>query len=87
MPATGCVDVDVDTASFDEVGSRCSDVWDGEPEAVYVPTDMPAQMTCVVTAVRYSWLEQDMRKDWLLLLCARAKSMLCSTGLMKPSME
>ena len=46
VPATGCVDVDVDTASFDEVGSRCSDVWDGEPEAVYEPTDMPAQMIC-----------------------------------------
>ena len=23
-----------------------ADVWDGEPEGVYVPTDMPAQMVC-----------------------------------------
>ena len=23
-----------------------SDVWDGEPEGVYVPTDMPAQIVC-----------------------------------------
>ena len=47
VPATGCIDVDVDTTSFLKVGNRNSDVWDGEPEGVYVPTDMPAQMTCI----------------------------------------
>ena len=47
VPATGCVHVDVDTIRFDGVGNRGSDVWDGEPEGVYVPTDMPAQMICV----------------------------------------
>ena len=46
VPATGSVDVDVDTASFGRVGNRGSDVWDGEPEGVYVPTDMPAQIVC-----------------------------------------
>ena len=46
VPATGRVDVDVDNTGFGGVGERGSDVWDGEPEGVYVPTDMPAQMVC-----------------------------------------
>ena len=46
VPATGTVEVDVDTTAFGAVGNRGSDVWDGEPEGVYVPTDMPAQMVC-----------------------------------------
>ena len=46
VPATGSVDIDVDTAGFGAIGNRGSDVWDGEPEGVYVPTDMPAQMVC-----------------------------------------
>ena len=46
VPATGRVDVDVDNTGFGGVGNRGSDVWDGEPEGVYVPTDTPAQMVC-----------------------------------------
>ena len=46
VPATGRVDVDVDDTGFGGVGNRGSDVWDGEPEGVYVPTDTPAQMVC-----------------------------------------
>ena len=46
VPATGTVEIDVHTASFGAIGNRGSDVWDGEPEGVYVPTDMPAQMVC-----------------------------------------
>ena len=46
VPATGTVEIDVDTAGFGAIGNRVSDVWDGEPEGVYVPTDMPAQMVC-----------------------------------------
>ena len=46
VPATGTVEIDVDTADFGAIGNRGSDVWDGEPEGVYVPTDMPAQMVC-----------------------------------------
>ena len=46
VPVTGCVDVEVDNTGFCGVGNRGSDVWDGEPEGVYVPTDMPAQMNC-----------------------------------------
>ena len=50
VPATGCVDIDADTVSFGGVGNRGTDVWDGEPEGVYVPTDMPAQMVCTSDA-------------------------------------
>ena len=46
VPVTGRVDVDVDNTGFGGVGDRGSDVWDGEPEGVYVPTDTPAQMVC-----------------------------------------
>ena len=46
VPATGRVDIDVDDTGFGEIGNRGNDVWDGEPEGVYVPTDMPAQMVC-----------------------------------------
>ena len=44
VPATGCVEVDVDTVGFGDIGNRGSDVWDGEPEGVYVPTNTPAQL-------------------------------------------
>lgn len=47
VPATGCVDVNVDSCAFGKIGNRGSNVWDGEPEGVYVPTDMPTQIVCV----------------------------------------
>lgn len=47
VPATGSVDVDVGGARFDHLGQRGVDVWDGEPEGVYVPVGMPARMTCI----------------------------------------
>ena len=47
VPATGTVDVDVSGATFDKLGNRTIDVWDGEPEGVYVPTDTGAQMVCM----------------------------------------
>ncbi|AUM73758.1 5-deoxy-glucuronate isomerase [Paracoccus jeotgali] len=46
VPATGTVDVDVDGASFPDLGNRVEDVWDGEPEGVYVPVGAQARMTC-----------------------------------------
>lgn len=45
-PATGTVDIDVSGSDFKAIGGRGEDVWDGEPEGVYVPTDAPAQMVC-----------------------------------------
>ena len=47
VPATGSVDVTVGRAAYAAIGKRGTDVWDGEPEGVYVPTDMPARMVCV----------------------------------------
>jgi 5-deoxy-glucuronate isomerase len=47
VPATGSVDVTVGTETYAAIGKRGLDVWDGEPEGVYVPTNMPAQMVCV----------------------------------------
>ena len=50
VPATGTVDVSVAGREFDHIGNRGSDVWDGEPEGVYVPQDMPASLTCLSPA-------------------------------------
>ena len=47
VPATGTVDIDVDGAAFTAVGNRGVDVWDGEPEGVYVPVGAKARITCV----------------------------------------
>jgi len=47
VPATGTVDVEVAGEKYDAIGKRSANVWDGEPEGVYVPTDTPAVFTCV----------------------------------------
>ncbi|WP_193142705.1 5-deoxy-glucuronate isomerase [Meridianimarinicoccus sp. MJW13] len=46
VPATGTVDVDVEGVGFAALGSRGIDVWDGEPEGVYVPSGAKARMVC-----------------------------------------
>ncbi|PYG28839.1 5-deoxy-glucuronate isomerase [Pelagimonas varians] len=47
VPATGTVDVDVDGAKFERLGTRTVDVWDGEPEGVYVPVGAHVRITCL----------------------------------------
>lgn len=47
VPATGTVDIDVDGAVFPRLGNRGVDVWDGEPEGVYVPVGAKVRLTCV----------------------------------------
>jgi 5-deoxy-glucuronate isomerase len=47
VPATGTVDVEVEGVRFAAIGNRGVDVWDGEPEGVYVPTVARATMACV----------------------------------------
>ena len=47
VPATGTVDVDVEGVAFSSIGNRGVDVWDGEPEGVYVPTAAKARMVCI----------------------------------------
>ncbi len=46
VPATGTVDVEVEGVSFAALGNRGADVWDGEPEGVYVPSGAKASFVC-----------------------------------------
>ena len=46
VPATGAVDVSVAGFSAKDLGGRGEDVWDGEPEGVYVPTGLEATIIC-----------------------------------------
>ncbi|MEM6635236.1 MAG: 5-deoxy-glucuronate isomerase [Pseudomonadota bacterium] len=50
VPATGSVDVAVGALNVTALGGRGVDVWDGDPEGVYVPTGMSASFTCVSDA-------------------------------------
>jgi len=50
VPATGTVDVDVEGALYPALGNRTVDVWDGEPEGVYVPVGAKVRITCVTEA-------------------------------------
>ncbi len=44
-PATGTVTVEVAGEIFADIGNRGIDVWDGEPEGVYVPSGTGARIT------------------------------------------
>ena len=46
VPATGTVDVDVEGAVYPDLGNRTEDVWDGDPEGVYVPVGATVRITC-----------------------------------------
>jgi 5-deoxy-glucuronate isomerase len=50
VPATGTVDVTTDGQTFPAIGLRRANVWDGEPEGVYVPSGAPATITCTAEA-------------------------------------
>ena len=47
VPATGTVDVDVEGMIFTNLGNRGDDVWDGEPEGVYVPVGASVTIVCM----------------------------------------
>jgi 5-deoxy-glucuronate isomerase len=51
VPATGPVDVDVEGFKATSLGGRFEDVWDGEPEGVYVPSGATAEMICLSETV------------------------------------
>ncbi len=51
VPATGTVDVDVEGEAYAAIGGRGVDVWDGEPEGVYVPSGAKARIVCTSDAV------------------------------------
>ena len=46
VPATGTVSVDIEGKTFDQLGNRGVDVWDGEPEGVYVPVGAKVRIVC-----------------------------------------
>ena len=46
-PATGLLDVSIGDFSAEKLGGRGVDVWDGEPEGVYVPTGAQADFVCL----------------------------------------
>ena len=45
VPATGTVMVETCGETFADIGQRGADVWDGEPEGVYVPSGAGARIT------------------------------------------
>ncbi len=47
VPATGTVTVETAGETFAAIGNRGVDVWDGEPEGVYVPQDTGARITAL----------------------------------------
>ncbi|HAB39624.1 MAG TPA: 5-deoxyglucuronate isomerase [Rhodobacteraceae bacterium] len=50
VPATGTVDVEIEGISFTELGNRTVDVWDGEPEGIYVPVGAKVTIICKSTS-------------------------------------
>lgn len=50
VPATGTVTVATMGQTFTGIGQRRANVWDGEPEGVYVPTGAAADITCTSDA-------------------------------------
>jgi len=46
VPATGSIDVEVEGETYTNLGGRGVDVWDGEPEGVYVPSGAKALFNC-----------------------------------------
>ena len=46
VPATGSIDVNVEGVKYNSLGQRTVDVWDGQPEGVYVPTNIKAEFKC-----------------------------------------
>ena len=50
VPATGSVDVEVEGVSFANLGGRGEDVWDGEPQGVYVPVGAKVTLVCTSEA-------------------------------------
>ena len=47
VPATGTININVEGVEFRMLGNRVEDVWDGEPEGVYVPVGAKAEMACM----------------------------------------
>ena len=47
VPATGTINVEIEGIKVESLGTRTVDVWDGEPEGVYVPTGQTGEIICL----------------------------------------
>src|SRR6056300_1628519 len=47
VPATGVIELSVDGNVLGQIGNRKSDVWDGEPEGSYIPTNAEYTIKCL----------------------------------------
>lgn len=47
VPATGSINIEMEGVNFNALGNRGVDVWDGEPEGVYVPVGAKVLISCV----------------------------------------
>ena len=47
VPATGIVEITVEDNKLGQIGKRTTDVWDGEPEGSYIPTNSKCKITCL----------------------------------------
>jgi 5-deoxy-glucuronate isomerase len=59
VPATGTVTVQTGAATYADIGQRRADVWDGEPEGVYIPPGASTRITartdteCFIAGARF----------------------------------
>ena len=47
VPATGSININIEGFEVKNLGTRTIDVWDGEPEGVYVPTNTEVVFYCL----------------------------------------
>ena len=47
VPVTGLININTGSKVFKNIGGRGKDVWDGEPEGVYIPSGSEFEITCV----------------------------------------
>ena len=47
VPATGTIEVKITGKIFENIGNRTTDVWDGEPECIYIPCNQEALIKCI----------------------------------------
>ena len=55
VPATGTIDVNVEGENYNSIGKRSKDVWDGEPEGVYTPTNIKASQFRLCSDRNFYW--------------------------------
>ena len=46
VPAIGTIDIEVEGMNYTTIGNRIANVWDGEPEGVYIPTNTKSSFRC-----------------------------------------